>query len=94
MSAETPRHGARFVFTLLDADGPSARYGVQVLDATAGEARAEARIGPDGVSLGAFDVPVAPWAQKSAQAFLEVEQRAWDAEAGWGRILVRWRQPR
>lgn len=99
MSVERPEHGARFSFELLEVLEAGARYRV-IIGGPGNDARGEALVRPAGeaglgaVELGALEGAIEPWAHKSTVAFLETISRGFDAEAGWPRLLTRWRAAR
>ncbi|MFO0710876.1 MAG: hypothetical protein U0353_13605 [Sandaracinus sp.] len=92
---ERPKHGARFVFERIAAEGSRARYRVTIADET-GEHVALAELDSSAARVAPLTSAAVldPWASATALGFLDVIQRGYGQEQGWPRRVQRWRAPR
>jgi len=96
MRTESTHSGARFQFDRIEVQGEEARYRVTVswaasTSTSAGESQVDVKLRPGVCTLGESTNALAPWMHESVLAFARVVAKNYDAEAGWPRLVHRWR---
>lgn len=96
MRTESTHSGARFQFDRIEVEGEQARYRVtvswpEVASTPAGASQIPVTLRPGDCQVGEPSTPLAPWMQESVTAFARVLAKNYDAEAGWPRLVHRWR---
>ena len=95
MRTESTQSGARFQFDRIAVQGEEARYRVTVSWPTSasglGESQLIVTLRPNACELAEPSNPLAPWMRESLIAFARVIAKNYDAEAGWPRLVHRWR---
>ena len=96
MRTESTHSGARFQFDRVVVQGEEARYRVTVSWAEAaslpaGESQITVTLRPNACNVGEPSGALAPWMRESVTAFARVLAKNYDAEAGWPRLVHRWR---
>ena len=92
MRTEDTHSGARFQFDRLEVEGERARYRVTV-SWPEGAATVDVELQPNEAKVGESE-SLAPWMRENVTAFARVIAKNYDAEAGWPRLVHRWRAPK
>lgn len=95
MRTEDTHSGARFQFDRIDVEGADtarARYRVTV-SWPEGSATVDVVLQPNEAKVGDAG-ELAPWMRENVIAFARVIAKNYDAEAGWPRLVHRWRAPK
>lgn len=92
MRTEDTHSGARFQFYRLEVEGERARYRVTV-SWPEGSATVDVTLQPNEAKVGDAS-ELAPWMRENVIAFARVIAKNYDAEAGWPRLVHRWRAPK
>ena len=94
MRTEETHSGARFQFDRLKVEAERVCYRVTV-SWPEGSASVDVELHPNGaVKLGEPSAPLAPWMADNVSAFARVLAKNYDPQAGWPRLVHRWRAPK